>query len=156
MENCLGDLPDTVCIPYLDDIIIFSASFEEHVEHTRKVLRRLREHGVKLKPRKCKLFKKEVVFLGSVLSEEGYELDLSSIIECFLSRNSSLKTGNEVHKLIGFLNYYRRYIKNFSKIAKPIYDLIKITDYPSEESMREKPRQGKRNPSQLPPRHPVV
>ena len=56
MENCLGDLRDTVCIPYLEDIIIFSASFEEHVEHTRRVLRRLREHEVKLKPRKCKLF----------------------------------------------------------------------------------------------------
>ena len=55
MENCLGDLRDSVCIPYLDDTIIFSSSFEEHVEHTRKVLRRLQEHGVKLKPRKCKL-----------------------------------------------------------------------------------------------------
>ena len=156
MENCLGDLRDTVCIPYLDDIIIFSASFEEHVEHTRKVLRRLREHGVKLKPRKCKLFKKEVVFLGRVVSEEGYKLDPSSIKPVLSLKESSPKTVNEVRKLMGFLNYYRRYIKNFSKIAKPIYDLIKITDHPSEESMKEKPMQGKRNPSQLPPRYPVV
>ena len=71
-------------------------------------------------------------------------------------KESSPKTVNEVRKLMGFLNCYRRYIKNFSKIAKPIYDLIKITDHPSEESTREKPRQGKRNPSQLSPRHPVV
>ena len=156
MENCLGDLRDTVCIPYLDDIIIFSASFEEHVEHTRKVLRRLREHGVKLKPRKYKLFKKEVVFLGRVVSEEGYKLDPSSIKPVLSLRESSSKTINEVRKRTGFLNYYRRYIKNFSKIAKPIYDLVNITDHPSEKSMREKPRQGKRNPSQLPPRHPVV
>ena len=150
MENCLGDLRDTVRIPYLDDIIIFSASFEEHVEHTRKVLRRLLEHGGKLKPRKCKLFKKEVVFLGRVVSEEGYKLDPSSI------KPVLLKTINEVRKLTGFLNYYRRYIKNFSKIAKPIYGLVNITDHPSEESMREKTRQSKRNPPQLPPRHPVV
>ena len=53
MENCVGDLRETVCVPYLDDIIIFSATFEEHIENTSKVLRRLREHGVKLKPRKC-------------------------------------------------------------------------------------------------------
>ena len=108
MENCLGDLRDTVCIPYLDDIIVFSASFEEHVEHTRKVLRRLREHRVKLKPRKCKLFKKEVVFLGRVVSEEGYKLDSSSIKLSL--KESSPKTVNEVRKLMGFLNYYRRYI----------------------------------------------
>ena len=55
MENCLGDLRDTVCVPYLDDIIIFRATFEEHIENTRKAFRRLREHGVKLKPRKCNL-----------------------------------------------------------------------------------------------------
>ena len=111
------------------------------VEHTRKVLRRLREHGVKLKPRKCKLFKKEVVFLGRVVSEEGYKLDPSSIKPVLSLKESSPKTVNEVRKLMGFLNYYRRYIKNFSKIAKPIYDLIKMTDPPSEESMRE--NQGK-------------
>ena len=90
------------------------------------------------------------------MSEEGYKLDPSRIKPVLSLKESSPKTVNEVRKLMGSLNYYRRYIKNFSKIAKPIYDLIKRTDHPSEESMREKPRQGKRNPSQLPPRHPVV
>ena len=96
MENCLGDLRDTVCIPYLDDIIIFSASFEEHVEHTRKVLRRLREHGVKLKPRKCKLFKKEVVFLGRVVSGRVVSVRVVSSIKPVLSlkETSPMKCAN--------------------------------------------------------------
>ena len=110
MENYLGDLRDTVCVPYLDDIIIFSNTFEEHIENTQKVLRRLREHGVKLKPRKCKLFKREVTFLGRVVSEEGYKLDPSSIKPVLALKNSPPKTVNEVRKLMGFLNYYRRYV----------------------------------------------
>ena len=56
---------------YLDDIIIFSATFQDHIENTPKVLRRLKEYGVKLKPRKCKLFKREVTFLARIVSEEG-------------------------------------------------------------------------------------
>ena len=65
---------------YLDDIIIFSATFEEHTVNTGKVLQRLREHGVKLKSRNCKLFKREVTFLGHFVSLEGYkQLDPSSI-----------------------------------------------------------------------------
>ena len=56
MEGCLGDLHDQVCIPYLDDIIVFSKSFDEHVEHVQQGLQRLKMHGVKLKPSKCKLF----------------------------------------------------------------------------------------------------
>ena len=102
METCLGDLRDTVCAPYLGDIIILRASFEEHVEHTRKVLRQLGEHGVKLKSRKCKLFTIEVVFLGRVVSEEGYKLDPSSIKPVLSLKESYPKTVNEVHKLMGF------------------------------------------------------
>jgi hypothetical protein len=55
MEGCLGDLRDQICIPFLDDIIIFSKSFEEHIEHVRLVLQKLQQHNVKLKPGKCKI-----------------------------------------------------------------------------------------------------
>ncbi|KAL9977038.1 hypothetical protein ACROYT_G014400 [Oculina patagonica] len=77
MENCLGDLRDTECVPYLDDIIIFSATFEEHLEHTRMVLQRLQEHGVKLKPQKCGLGILRVVAYGSrnlTPAEKNYHL----------------------------------------------------------------------------------
>ena len=79
MENYLGDLRDAVCVPYPDDKIVFSATFEEHIEHVNKVLGRLRDHEIKLKPRKCKLFKREVTFLGRVFSGGGYKLGPSSI-----------------------------------------------------------------------------
>ena len=153
MENCLGELRDTVCVPYLDDIIIFSATFEEHIGNMRKVLRRLREHGVKLKPRKCKLFKREVTFLGRVVSEEGYKLDPSSIKPVLALRDSPPRTVNEVGKLMGFLNYYRRYVKDFSRIAKPIYDLVKTPGQTLKDVQRDKSR--KDHNSQLPAKHPV-
>ena len=155
MENCLGDLRDTVCVPYLDDIIIFSTTFEEHIENTRRVLRRLREHGVKLKPRKCKLFKREVTFLARVVSEEGYKRDPSSIKPVLALKDSPPKTVNEVRKLMGFLNYYRRYVKNVSRIAKPIYDLVRMASQPSQEAQQDKTKKGCSTNGQLPSRHPV-
>ena len=57
MGACLGDLRDKICIPYVDDVIVFSPTFEDHIQHLNKVLVHLKEHGVKLKPRKCNLFK---------------------------------------------------------------------------------------------------
>jgi len=145
MENCPGDLRDTVCLPYRDDIIIFSVTFEEHLEHTRKVLRRLREHGVKLKPRKCELLKRKVKFLGRVVSEEGYTLDPSSIKSVLALKDSPPKTVNEVRKLMGFLNYYRRYVKNFSIISKPIYDLVKTPGQPPQGAKQDKTKRNHSN-----------
>ena len=154
MENCLGDLRDTVCVPYLDDIIVFSATFEEHIEHIRKVLRRLREHEVKLKPQKCKLFKREVVFLGRVVSENGHKLDPSSVGPVLRLKESNPKTVNEVRKLMGFLNYHRRYIKDFSRIAKPIYDLVKSPDLPGADTRTKSKKDGS-GTGQLSANHPV-
>ena len=79
MEGCLEGLRDEICTPYLDDVIVYSKSFTEHIKHLRKVLRRLGESGVKLKPKQCKLFRTEVSFLGRVVSANGYKLDPSSI-----------------------------------------------------------------------------
>ena len=89
----------------------------------RNVLQRLKEHGVKLKPKKCTMFKREVLFLGRVVSE-GYKLDPSTVAPTLRLKDTPPKTINETRKLMGFLTYYRRYIEKFSRIAKLIYDLI--------------------------------
>ena len=128
METCLGHLRDEICIPYLDDIIVFSSTFEDHIEHLRTVFQRLKKYGVKLKPKKCTMFKREVVFLGRVVSAEGYKLDPSTMAPILRLKDTPPKNVIEVRKLMGFLNYYRRYIENFSRIAKPIYDLVKTQE----------------------------
>ena len=128
METCLGDLRDEICVPYLDDIIVFSSSFNDHIEHLRQVLQRLKKHGAKLKPKKCTMFKKEVVFLGRVVSEEGYKLDPSTIASILRLKETPPKTVNEIRKLMGFLNYYCRYVANFAGMAKPTYDLVKLAE----------------------------
>ena len=71
MKNFLGNSMDTVCVPCMDGIIIFSTSLDEHIESTHRALRPLREHGVKLKPRKRKIFKREVTFLARVVPKRA-------------------------------------------------------------------------------------
>ena len=124
MENCLGELRDEICIPYLDDVIVFSQSFDEHIEHLRKVLRRLKNHGVKLKAKKCKLFKPEVSFLGRIISRDGYRMDPKATNAVTTLKGVKPKTVGEVRRIIGLLGVYRRHIPNFAQTAKPIYDLL--------------------------------
>ena len=71
MEHCLDGLRDDICIPYIDDIIVFGKTFEDHVDHIIQVLRCLRAHGVKLKLKKCGLFNREVKYLGQIVSAAG-------------------------------------------------------------------------------------
>ena len=75
MENCLGELRDETCTPYLDDVIVFSVTFSEHIKHLCKVLRHLKSYGVKLKLRRCSFCKRETSFLGRVISQDGYQID---------------------------------------------------------------------------------
>ena len=79
MENCLDGLRDEICAPYLDDTIVFSKDLDSHIENTRTVLRRLCSRGVKLNPKKCKLFFTEVSYLGRVVSKDGYKMDPRNI-----------------------------------------------------------------------------
>ena len=106
---------------------MFSRTFEEHVKHLRTVLRKLREHRVKLKPRKCSLFKRKVKFLGRVVSGDGYLMDPGCVQAIENLREVIPKTVGEVRQLAGILSYYRRYIKNFARTAKPMYDLLTTT-----------------------------
>ena len=127
MEQCLGELRDKVATPYLDDIIVFSRTFEDYVEHLRAVLWKLRQHGVKLKPKKCSLFKREVCFLGRIVSGDGYRMDSGCVRAIEKLKEARPKSVGEVRQLAGILSYYRRYIKNFAKVARPIYDLLTTT-----------------------------
>ena len=110
--------------PYIDDIIVFSQTFEDHVDHIRKVLRRLREHGVKLKPKKCRLFKREVNYLGQIVSAAGYRLDHSNVEAVRTLKDSKPSTVGEVRRLLGLLCYYRRYIQDFARIAQHVFQLL--------------------------------
>ena len=71
MEKVLHGMIYKFVLVYLDDIVVFSSSIEEHFDHLHQVLTKLYEHGLKLKPRKCSLFKKEILYLGRVVSPEG-------------------------------------------------------------------------------------
>ena len=79
MERVLSGLPWEVCLLYLDDIIVHAATFEVELERLHSVFTRLGEAGLKLSPKKCHLFKKRVVYLGHVVSEEGVSTDPEKI-----------------------------------------------------------------------------
>ena len=75
MERCMGDLNLRDCLIYLDDIIIFSSTFEEHLQRLQAVFENLEKHNLKLKPSKCEFFKERVVYLGHLVSAEGIHVD---------------------------------------------------------------------------------
>ena len=121
MEMQLGDLPFVQL--YLDDIIIFSGTFTEHLERLEKTLQRLRDSGLKLKPSKCHLFRKKVKYLGHVISEDGIETDPEKIAAVQMYPEPT--TVQELRRALGFFGYYRRYVQGYSKVAKPLHDLLK-------------------------------
>ena len=127
MEN-ISDLRGKCALPYLDDVIIHSNSFSDHVEHIRQVLTRLRKHGLKLKAEKCELFRKEVKFLGRIVTSTGYRMDDKNIRAVEALREVRPTDASEVRQLLGLLGYHRRHIQNFSQLAKPITDLLAKSD----------------------------
>ena len=103
---------------FLDDVLVFSTNVEEHEKHMRLVFHALREANLKLKPKKCRLFQKSVTYLGFKLSPEG--IALIAVREWKRPENVT-----EVRSFIGFCSYYRRFIKDFAGIAKPLHQITK-------------------------------
>eukprot|EP00794_Sanderia_malayensis_P019345 gene19345-21264_t len=124
MEQCLEGIRDEFCIPYLDNLTVFSPDFQSHIQHLSSALKRLRSKGLKLKPKKCELFKRQVKYLGHIISEQGYHMDTSNLQAIHQLRDSKPSTVGDVRRIIGFLNYYRKYIPNFSQTAKPLFELL--------------------------------
>ena len=122
MEQVLDDLNNTVCHIYLDDVIIVGKSFEEHLDRIQQVLKRFRDHNLKLSPKKCAFFKDQVKYVGHIVSVDGVRTDpdkLSKIVDWPTPCNI-----DDVRSFLGFAGYYRRFVCNFSKLAKPLHDLL--------------------------------
>ena len=123
MEDCLYGMRDEICIAYLDDVIVFSKSFEKHLEHTPQVLQRLRSHGLKLKIEKCKLFQKEVNNLGQIVSLHGYRPYPAKVSAVTTLKGSAPKTVGEVRELLGLIGL----LGLFDLLQGPSSDKAKTT-----------------------------
>lgn len=136
MEGVLDGLRDECCSPYLDDVLCYSKTFHNHVDDLRKVLHRLLEHGVKLCPKKCELFKRQVRYVGRLVTREGVQIDPKDLEAVYHLRNREPKNVGKVRALLGFLGYYRTFIQDFSRLARPLFKLIEI---PSESNLGASP-----------------
>lgn len=123
MNNVLRDYLDKFVVVYLDDILIYSSSLDEHEEHIRAVLTKLREHKLYGKPSKCELFCKEVKFVGHIVSEDGISTDPKKTRA--VRDWSPPKNVSDLRSFLGFCNFYRRFVKDYSKIARPLTDMTK-------------------------------
>jgi len=109
-------------VVFIDDILIYSKMAEEHEEHLRVVLSRLREHKLYAKFSKCEFLLKKVPFLGHVLSTDGISVDPSKVQEVLDWKAPT--SIHEVQSFLGLAGYYRRFILDFSKIVKPMMRLL--------------------------------
>ena len=125
MDRILGSLKWTIAMVYIDDITIWSTTWEEHIMRLRTVLNRLIQHNVKLKPNKCHFGFKKLNFLGHTVSKEGIAPDPQKIEAVQAWSVEQLKCVKDVQKSLGLFSYYRKFVKNFSIIAKPLTELLK-------------------------------
>lgn len=123
MDTILGPELDPYVFCYLDDIVVVTESFEKHLDILHEVHRRLEKSGLKINFEKCKFARDSLSFLGFVIDKQGLKTDpdkVRSILETPIPRNTT-----EVRGLIGVLQWYRRFIKDFSTVSEPITSLIK-------------------------------
>ena len=122
METCLGDLHLNWCLIYLDDIIVFAKTQQEAITRLGTVFQKLREAGLKLQPSKCELFKTSLLYLGRIVSEDGIRTNPNKV-EAVLQWPVPV-TVTDVRSFLGLTNYFRRFLKGYAKITKPLTNLI--------------------------------
>ena len=121
MEIVLAGLNWQICLIYLDDVIVIGRDFDDMIKNLDTVLQRLHDAGLKLKPRKCQLFAKQVEFLGHVISCEGIQTDPKKIQAVKMWPRP--ETTHDVRSFVGFCSCYGRFIPKFAEISKPLHKL---------------------------------
>nr|AAM74397.1 Putative retroelement [Oryza sativa Japonica Group] len=123
MNKVFMEFLDKFVVVFIDDILIYSKSEEEHEQHLRLVLEKLREHQLYAKFSKCDFWLTEVKFLGHVITAQGVAVDPSNVES--VTKWTPPKTVSQIRSFLGLAGYYRRFIENFSRIARPMTQLLK-------------------------------
>ena len=123
INDALREHLDIFCTAYLDDILIYSRTREEHIEHLKMVLQKLRAAGLFANPAKCEFLVKETKFLGLIVGQEGIRMDPAKVETVKDWKTPTCVT--DVQAFIGFGNFYRRFIRDFSKLTAPLNRLTK-------------------------------
>jgi hypothetical protein len=123
MNSVLTGILDVFVTAFVDDILIYSETLEEHEKHVKEVLKRLREAGLQVSLSKCEFHKKETKFLGFIIGVDGIRVDPGKIR--VIQEWEPPDTVRGIQSFLGFCNFYRRFIEEYSKIAKPLFALTK-------------------------------
>ena len=123
MDAVLAGLKWNILLVYIDDVLVYSPTFESHLKDLETVIDRLIESNLQLKPSKCQLFQRELVYLGHLVSADGIRPDPKKIKAIVAMPTQSDVTG--VRSFLGMCGFYRNYVYNFAKICQPLYDLTK-------------------------------
>ena len=121
MQNCLGELDLQFTLIYLDNVIVYSRTQEDHLTCLQAVLDRFAQHGLKLKPSKCHFFKENITYLGHEISTKGMLPGQEGIKK--ITNMGPPTTVTDIRKFTGAIGYFRHFIKNFSRITRPLDDL---------------------------------
>ena len=123
MNIVLTGLQGLQCFVYLDDIVLYARTINEHTSKLNSVFQRLRENKLLLQPDKCEFMRLEVAYLGHIISSKGVSPNPEKIkaIKCY----PAPKNEKQIKQFLGLIGYYRRFIKNFSELAKPLTKLLK-------------------------------
>jgi hypothetical protein len=112
---------------YMDDILVFSKDKKQHQEQVKRILKKLRQHQLSLKAEKCYFEKEEIKFLGLLISEKGIQMDPHKVKA--VTNRPAPTTKKELQQFLGFVNFYRRFVKGFAQIAKPLTKLTGKNDW---------------------------
>ncbi|KAH9668328.1 hypothetical protein KPL70_021370 [Citrus sinensis] len=123
MNKVFKDYLDKFIVVFIDDILVYSRSKEEHVEHLRITLQTLKEKQLYAKLKKCEFWLEKVTFLGHIMSKDGILVNPSKVEA--VSQWSRPTNAKEVRSFLGLAGYYRRFVEGFSKIAMPLTQLTK-------------------------------
>ena len=123
MECVLTGLSGEQCLIYLDDIIIFSSSFADHLNRLTSVLQRLRQAGLKIKPSKCQFMRPQVTYLVHIISAQGVSPDPSKLQA--VADYPPPTDAKQLKKFLGLSNYYRRFIQHYAAIAEPLHKILR-------------------------------